>query len=603
MRNIYPKSPSEEIGSPLDPSRLLLLGMCPIATLTKEFPEQFQVDHMLWESRPQTHIPDIEFGNYKATIISLTLRHILTESDSPCEDYFSTDVLWPRLIGTEKITQYFEFCAETLINRLSSLREISTKTPLFFLSFIEPRENFVGLLMPRFNLNNPAYFVQRLNQVMEETISTWGNSWFIDVNEVLNSIGRMRVQDDYVNHLSHASYMYDPFVEHERDLNRIQTSTPPSKLYDSPKAVSETAQGVVDRILMALKIIERKDEIKLIIIDLDDTLWRGIAADEAIEVWGNPEGWPMGFIEALLVFKARGGILAIVSKNEEEATLSRLRVIHSKRLEISDFASYRINFRPKSENIAEILSDINVLPSNTLFIDDNPREINEVVSVFPEIRVLSREHFDWRRKILCSPETQTAQLNGEASNRTENVRAAIHRKHAKKTLTREEWLASLELKQSHILISNVEHPNFQRGLELINKTNQFNTTGRRWTQIELQNFFSDGGVMICATLKDRMTNNGLIGAMLVRNQDILQAVLSCRVFGLTVEQAMLNYTTRFILQNNTQVRAYIENTGKNFTCHNFYKSFSFVEDVTGVFTCQHIVPYPDYIIEDKNEFE
>lgn len=110
-------------------------------------------------------------------------------------------------------------------------------------------------------------------------------------------------------------------------------------------------------------------------------------------------------------------------------------------------------------------------------------------------------------------------------------------------------------------------------------------------------FFSEGGIIICATLKDRMVDNGLIGAMLVQKQEILQSVLSCRVFGLSVEQAMLSFATRFILLKYDDVRSYVVNTGKNFTCHNFYKSLLFSEESAGVFASKEVVPFPEHIQE------
>lgn len=593
--NSYPKMSSEDIGTSFFPSRLLILGMCPVGALLQAFPAETKVDHMLWESRPHTELPSVDLEKYDAVIVGMTLRHIINAAESPTDEYVSSDVAWSCFIGTDKIKKYFESCSEKLNNKIVEFREWSNKLPVLFLSFIEPRENYLGLLMPRYTLDNPAYFVQRLNQVMAETIEGWGNAWFIDVNEVLNSFGRMRVQDDYVNHSTHAAYICDSFIEHERDRHRIQLSTPPSQLYDIYPAVKEVTRGVVKRILDALKIISGHEIIKLIIIDLDDTLWRGIAADEPREIWGDPEGWPLGLIEALLVFKARGGILAVVSKNFEKETIERWNSIHYGRFGINEFASHRINFNPKSQNIGEILAEVNILPSNTLFIDDNPREIDEVRSIFPDIRVLSREHFDWRRKILFSPETQISRLSSESVNRTRNIQALIKREDAKKNLSREEWLCSLELKQSNIVIESTDHPNFSRAFELLNKTNQFNTTGKRWTHGEIQELFENGGQMVCVSLKDRMVDNGLVGVSLIAKEKIIQVVLSCRVFGLAVEQAMLNFSTNLILKNHSFVHAIMKDTGKNFTCHNYFTENEFTKNTDGSFTTTAIVSQPSHI--------
>ncbi len=592
---LFPTASAESIGTTYVPKRLLLIGMCPVHTLLQAFPPECRVDHMLWESHPHSPLPEIDFQEYEGVIVGLTLRHILFAAASPSEKHWPSDVLWTRLVGNGQMQEYFDSCAGKLRERLAPLREWAARRPLLILPFIEPRENYLGLLFPRYSLDNPACFVQRLNQVLEETIAEWGNAWLIDVNEVLNAVGRLRIQDDYVNHLSHATYMFDPNVEHERDRQRIQPSTPPSELYGSVAGVREATGLIVKRIFDALKIIRGEETIKLIIIDLDDTLWRGIAADEERDIWGDPEGWPLAFAEALLVFKARGGLLAIVSKNDENDTLERLRSIHAGRLDAEDFVSIRINFEPKSRNVGEILADVNILPSNALFIDDNPREADEVRLVFPDLRVLSKEHFDWRRRILLSPETQVARLSAESGRRTENVQALIERERAKAALSREEWLASLELVQRHAVIRSVKDAHFPRAFELLNKTNQFNTTGRRWTHEELQSHFKTGGVLVCAFLRDRMVDNGLIGVVLLQNERIIQAVLSCRVFGLGAETAMLHAAMKLALNTQDHAVAHIEDSGKNFTCHRYFLQAGFEEQSEGTFIGREQVPYPAHI--------
>ena len=76
---------------------------------------------------------------------------------------------------------------------------------------------------------------------------------------------------------------------------------------------------------------------------------------------------------------------------------------------------------------------------------------------------------------------------------------------------------------------------FDRAFELINKTNQFNTTGKRWELAEMKRFLETGGVCLVTSLKDKTIDNGIIGAALIKDGEIAQAVLSCRVFGLGAE--------------------------------------------------------------------
>ncbi|MDL5462120.1 hypothetical protein QR705_24945, partial [Escherichia coli] len=84
----------------------------------------------------------------------------------------------------------------------------------------------------------------------------------------------------------------------------------------------------------------------------------GEASD--LSTWEKKEGWPIGFVEALLYFKSRGGMLAICSKNDHEIAARQMAEIWGDELSLDDFASVRINRRSKSENIREILDEVNL---------------------------------------------------------------------------------------------------------------------------------------------------------------------------------------------------------------------------------------------------
>lgn len=85
------------------PSRLLILGMCPVGALLQAFPAETKVDHMLWESRPHTELPSVDLEKYDAVIVGMTLRHIINAAESPTDEYVSSDVAWSCFIGTDKI--------------------------------------------------------------------------------------------------------------------------------------------------------------------------------------------------------------------------------------------------------------------------------------------------------------------------------------------------------------------------------------------------------------------------------------------------------------------------------------------------------------------
>lgn len=551
------------------------------------------------DSRQIHFTPPLEGVDNKdadANVISLPLRSVVAAGAKEISGY-ENEIFWPRLKTTQDAEVYFHECVEYIKDFVSSISDLLGEKPTFFLSFWEPRQNFLGALFPRYDLLNPQFFVQRLNMELEKIIRDFSNTYLIDVNDVLNSMGRFRIQDDYVRELSHASNAFD--TNFEDDNKRTQHSTPVTHIYDIDGQVDVFGHCVFNIIRNNISIIRAADPIKLIIMDLDDSMWRGVLADGDRSAFERTDFWPMGLAEALLVFKARGGLLAICSKNDEELAKKEFKRVWGDRIKLEDFVSIKINFEPKSKNIQEILDEVNILPGNALFVDDNLREINEVSAIIPELRVLSKEHYDWRRAILLSPDTQVARVSQESKQRTETLKAKIVRDQSRKKMSREEWLKSLDIHQAYAIIRSDADENFHRAFELLNKTNQFNTTGKRWSSEEISKFFNEGGFIFCSFLKDKSTDNGMIGLHLVKANKIFQSILSCRVFGLCSEYASMSVLSEHLLKNYQEVVAQYLKTEKNFYCENYYTNCGFVK-YGDVFILRSKVAHPDEVSSSFN---
>ena len=148
------------------------------------------------------------------------------------------------------------------------------------------------------------------------------------------------------------------------------------------------------------------------------------------------------------------------------------------------------------------------------------------------------------------------------------IQAQFEREHTRSSMSREEFLKSLNLKVvGHVIKSPSDH-GFERACELLNKTNQFNTTGRRWTPEEIGRFFAEGGVFYTFNVTDRFTAYGLVGLLMVQGNCIRQFVMSCRVVGLDVEQQMLRSVIDRI--NTPEVTAEYVRTEKNHLCADLY---------------------------------
>jgi FkbH-like protein len=239
----------------------------------------------------------------------------------------------------------------------------------------------------------------------------------------------------------------------------------------------EFFEAVLHEIFAMYRTIGQHDTVKLVVVDLDDTLWRGVAAEGTL---GILEGWPMGFMEALLLLKKRGILLAIISKNDEGFILSNWDNIVQGQIALSDFATCKINFRSKVENLTDILKTFNLRPHNVVMVDDNPVERAAVRAQLPAVRVLGKNLYYLKRVLLWSAETQQRVITEESTRKTEMMQAQLQRESVRGAVSHEEFLRTLALRVSLSLVHGTTDLQMSRALELLNKTKQFNTTGRRY---------------------------------------------------------------------------------------------------------------------------
>jgi len=176
------------------------------------------------------------------------------------------------------------------------------------LGFMVPQQNPLGRFQPRYDLRNIMHFIERLNMFLAAEAAQRENVYFIDTDQVSSSIGKKSCQDDMVWSFTHGTTLSDG--DHDHDLNRIQP--PMSMQHHYGARWMEFFEALLHEVFAMHRTLKQQDTVKLVAVDLDDTLWRGVAADGSL---GILEGWPMGFMEALLFLKKRGILLAIISKN------------------------------------------------------------------------------------------------------------------------------------------------------------------------------------------------------------------------------------------------------------------------------------------------
>lgn len=551
------------------PETILVVGSCLVENLVAEFArtKPVQGDFVLvnFASRlPEA--PPRALDRYDLQIVQLPMRTILPDSRFAQLRHHQPEA-YAALFAEAEQRLAIVLDAAMAWNKASGLTT-------FVVNFFRPQQNPLGRLMPRNDLRNLSTFIDRLNARFAELVAGYANSYVLDFDEISASIGRMHVQDDHLWMSSHNSTLSD--YDHAHDQRRLHPPEPISRRSDLRiEAFFAAVHAEVEAMYRSLR---QTDAVKLVIVDLDDTLWRGVVAEEGDFDPTTYEGWPLGVIEALAFLKHRGIVLAIASKNDEAKIRAIWDPLVGARLRLSDFGVIRINWKPKVENVADILEQVNVLPGSVVFVDDNPVERAAVSAAFPGIRTLGADLYGIRRALLWSAETQGPPISAESGRRTEMIQAQVVREQARKLLSREAFLATLDIRITPVTIADAAHARFRRAFELINKTNQFNTTGRRWTLEEMQAGFLRGLRLHAFEVADTFTDYGLVGVVVREGDALTQCVMSCRVVGLDVEAAMMRSVMGEAARDGLErlFAAYVPN-GRNDLCASLYRDAGFRE--------------------------
>ena len=322
---------------------------------------------------------------------------------------------------------------------------------------------------------------------------------------------------------------------------------------------------------------------KLLVVDLDDTMWGGIVGDvgwEALRLGGLDSVGEafVDFQRAVKSLKQRGIVLGIVSKNEESVALEAIRSHPEMILREDDFVGWKINWLDKAKNIAELAAELNLGLQSVVFIDDNPVERARVRETLPEVFVP-----EWPEDKLLYPSAFHALrcFDAPALSQEDLERTRMYAEERKREQLQtqvgslDEWLKSLQIK---VRVEAVNSTNLTRAAQLLNKTNQLNLATRRMTEQELVRWAAEPGREFwTVTVSDRFGDAGLTGLLgLERRGDdveIVDYVLSCRVMGRKVEETMVHVAVASaIAQGARRVVAHYLPTAKNKPCLTFFKA-------------------------------
>ncbi|CAN7195352.1 HAD-IIIC family phosphatase [Rhizobacter sp. LjRoot28] len=301
----------------------------------------------------------------------------------------------------------------------------------------------------------------------------------------------------------------------------------------------------VCRLIAALRGKSRK----CLILDLDNTVWGGVIGDDGLEgiVIGQGDATGEAHLHVqrtALALRDRGIVLAVSSKNTDDVARRPFREHPEMLLREDHLAVFQANWNDKATNIKAIAEELSLGLDAMVFLDDNPMERDLVRRMLPQVAVpeLPADPALYVRTLLAAGYFEAIAYSGEDRKRAEfyqdNARRVSLQKQAGDV---DAYLASLNMRMT---LQPFDETGRARIAQLINKSNQFNLTTRRYTEADVAAAQNDPDAFtLQVRLADTFGDNGMISVILCRRADdawdIDTWLMSCRVLGRKVEQAVL----------------------------------------------------------------
>lgn len=490
----------------------------------------FNPESELYSKSPEIVFISIDLNNYFANNFDL-------KNNPPITDNVSNQI--------EQVFQSFEIISEKLKN-----------STIFIDNFyLDSTFNFGTLEYNFFYLEE---LISKLNSKLIEIQQRHHNVKIIDINALINKYGQKELFDYRLLYLA-------KFKWNKKGIDKL------SDLY-------------ISHIKSYLGI--RK---KCVVVDLDNTLWGGIIGQDGIEnIKLSNDGIGKAFYDFqsyLLKLYNQGILLAICSKNSENVVNEVFEKHPYMILKPEHFAVKKINWNNKVENIIEIAKELNIGLDSLVFLDDSKFERELIKQQLPQVEVPDLPDDPSLYTIFISELDyfNFHKLTDDDFKRNESYRLNFERKKEEKSFSNiKDYLRSLNMK---VEIRKIDDFTFPRIVQLIQKTNQFNTTTKRYTESDIMQMRnSDEWEIYSFSVSDKFGDNGIVGVFILKFYDessqlnIDSFIMSCRVIGREIENAVLYFIVNTAKEKNIKrLTADIIPTPKNEPCRNVYKNYGFEE--------------------------
>ncbi|MCY7421230.1 MAG: amino acid adenylation domain-containing protein [Chitinophagaceae bacterium] len=325
---------------------------------------------------------------------------------------------------------------------------------------------------------------------------------------------------------------------------------------------------------------------KVIALDCDNTLWKGIVGElGCMQVSVNEH---FEYVQHFLIEKYQEGFLLVLcSKNNEPDVWEVFDKNPAMKLKRKHIAAHRINWSDKPQNIAAIANELNVGLNSFIFIDDSQFEVEQMSMACPEVLSLflpedenelkSFVDHTWEFDVF---KTTREDVQRNQMYQTEKSRKDEETKHG----SLKDFMKSLDIQ---VNVRNVEQTDLDRSVQLSLRTNQFNMNGIRRTAEEITSRLKQPSHLNwIVEVSDRFGDYGMVGLLLgSQKEQVLQLdtfLLSCRVLGRGVEELVLEQLKTYCLANNCrEIMAHYQVTAKNRPFEVFLNKAGWQQDSKG----------------------
>ena len=330
---------------------------------------------------------------------------------------------------------------------------------------------------------------------------------------------------------------------------------------------------------------------KAIIFDCDNTLWRGILGEDGIDKIDmgvfSKNGKYYNKVQRIITYLSHKGIIiGLCSKNNENDVLEVFKTHKDIFLKEENIVIHKINWNDKATNLKEIAKELNIGLDSIIFVDDSPFEINLIKEHLPEVITIQvPTNIYLYPSFLLKYVYKYFNLDSTKDDLKKTVmykEQFLRAQEKDKYVSIDQYLTSLEIE---ITIERDNINQVERLAQLTQKTNQFNLTTKRYTEVQMKNFIlSKKYHVFSLTVKDKFGDNGITGLCIINQQNnskgdflfIDTLLMSCRIIGRNIEfefvNSIINYFKKFKI---TEVHSIYIPSNKNEQVKDFYEKINF----------------------------